>query len=376
MSLGDQFYIITLLVYFAVDTIAALGLSVQFTYAGIPNFGFIVLQAAGAYTAAVLTLGTRGSQTFQHYFIGAKLPFPIPIIAAMAVGALLAVLMGAAVSLRGLRRDYQAVVYLIMSVLATDLVENFPSFLNSSSGLSLIPEPLSSQLNLDYLSYHWIYAVYALVLAGFSFLVVRYLHWSPLGLAWRALRDSEVSAVALGKKAWRLKLAAMAIGGALAGLSGAVLVEFVTAWSPAAWLFPETVALFTALILGGLGNNIGVVLGVLLVPVGLFQATSFLPEFYHPGFIDAMEWVVMGVAILVVLRFFPRGIVPERPRNLQLSRAYATPEDVHSAKKDVHSLTKAARSGLSRRRSVGATGETAESTLVAQQLTGRTEQGS
>lgn len=315
MSTGFQLYTTTILTYAAVYAIGALGLSVQYSYAGIVNFAYIVLQAAGAYTAAVLTLGPSSQNFgFQHYILGFRLPFPVPIIGAMAVGAILAVLLGT-ITLKRLRRDYQAMSFLVISIIATDVIENQKGIFNGQAGLSLIPTPLSGSLHLSLLGYRWAYSAYALVVAGLVFILVRFLGRSPLGLAWRASRDREVAAEALGKDTSRLNISAMALGGAIAGLSGALLVEFITVWAPNAWLFPETFVFFTALLVGGMGNDWGVVAGVIAVPILFLQAPSFLPEVFHAGFIDSFEWVIVGLLTLLFLWFWPNGIVPERPRS-------------------------------------------------------------
>jgi ABC-type branched-subunit amino acid transport system permease subunit len=316
VNAGMQLYVATIVVYFAVYSIATLGLSIQYSYAGVVNLGFIVFQAAGAYTAAVLTLGPDTSiPGFQTYVLGYNLPFPIPLLAAAAVGAILSVAIGV-VALKKLRRDYQAIVFLVLSVVATDLVTSLKGLFNGQAGLALIPSPLQKELGLSYLDYHWAYAIYALVLTVGVYVLCKVLSNSPLGVAWRASRDNESSAAAVGKNVPRIRLSAMAVGGALAGLSGAVLVQFITVWQPNSWLFPETFVLFTALIVGGVGNSKGLILGVIAVPILLLQAPGYLPEFGHAGLIDALEWVIVGFVTMVFLWFRPRGILPERPRRL------------------------------------------------------------
>jgi branched-chain amino acid transport system permease protein len=95
VNAGLQLYLATLVVYFAVYAIAAMGLSIQYSYAGVVNLAFIIFQAAGAYTAAVLTLGPDTRITgFQTYILGYVLPFPIPLFAAAGVGALLSAAVG------------------------------------------------------------------------------------------------------------------------------------------------------------------------------------------------------------------------------------------------------------------------------------------
>ena len=112
MSSAVQFYVTILLIYLGVDAMACLALNLQFGVTGLVNFGFILFQAAGAYTAAVLTLGPSSANGgYQQYIGGASLPFPLPILAAAIVGALLSLLVGL-VGLRRLRTDYQAIVLL------------------------------------------------------------------------------------------------------------------------------------------------------------------------------------------------------------------------------------------------------------------------
>src|SRR5579859_2048161 len=95
MSVAWQFYISTVLIYLGVDVMAVWGLNLQFGVAGLVNFAYIIFQAAGAYTAAVLTLGPAQPASqggFQQYVGGAHWPFPLPILAAGLVGGLLAAL--------------------------------------------------------------------------------------------------------------------------------------------------------------------------------------------------------------------------------------------------------------------------------------------
>jgi branched-chain amino acid transport system permease protein len=90
-ALLPHLYLTTLLVYGGVDAMACLGLSQQFGIAGVTNFGFIIFQAAGAYTAAVLALPPdTANGHFQTYLGGLQLPFPLPWLGAALAGALLA----------------------------------------------------------------------------------------------------------------------------------------------------------------------------------------------------------------------------------------------------------------------------------------------
>ena len=325
MSAGAQFYITTIAVYAGVDIIACWALNLQLGVAGVLNFSFIVFQAAGAYTAAVLTLGPTSTYSgFQHYTGGASLPFPLPFLAAAAVGGLLAVPIGL-VALRRLRSDYQAVVMLVISVIATTVVTNDVGLFNGSAGLSLVPQPLQGALGLSPLSYSWFYVGLTAVICLLVYLVVRRITASPFGRSLRAMRDNEQAIEALGRHVLGKRLIVMVIGGAIAALSGAVLVSFIGIWSPSAWDYPETLVFLAAVIIGGVGNNFGAVVGALIVPVAFAEGTRFLPQIGRPGLIEALQWVAIGALIIGFLWFAPQGLIRERPRK------FARPEDPERA---------------------------------------------
>ena len=314
MSGAIQFYISTLLVYLAVDVMACWALNLQFGVAGLLNFAFIIFQAAGAYTAAVVTLGSAdASGNFQSYILGSSLPFPLPLVAAAVVGAALSLLVGL-ITLRRLRSDYQAMVMLVVSIIATTVVTNEIRLFNGPAGLSTIPQPLADVLNLDPLDYQWFYVGMCVVICTVVYFFVHSITTSPLGRALRAVRDNEAAAAALGKDVTRMRMLAFVVGGAIAAVSGAVLVQFIGAWAPGGWLYPETFVLLGAVIIGGRANQLGSIVGALLLPVGFAEATRFLPPIGRPGLIEALQWVAIGLLILLFLWFRPQGIFPERRR--------------------------------------------------------------
>ncbi|HEY5092234.1 MAG TPA: branched-chain amino acid ABC transporter permease [Acidimicrobiales bacterium] len=314
MSSSMQFYISNLLVYLGVDVMACLGLNLQFGVAGVINLAFIVFQAAGAYTAAVLTLGPQSSLGgFQSYIMGSHLPFPLPLIAAAVVGGALSYVVGLIV-LRRLRTDYQAMVFLVISLIATTVVTNAAGLFNGSNGLALIPKPLESVLNLSPVNYQWVFVGMTFVCTILVWVVVRRITGSPLGRTLRAVRDNDAAAASLGKNVTQMRLIAFVSGGAIAGLSGGILAQYISAWSPGSWLFPESFVYFSAVIVGGAGNNMGAVVGAALVPVAFLEATRYIPQFGYPGLVDALQWVVVGLLTLAVMWFRPRGVFPERTK--------------------------------------------------------------
>jgi branched-chain amino acid transport system permease protein len=315
------YYITTLLVYGGIDAIACLGLSQQFGVAGVTNFGFIIFQAAGAYTAAILSLPPDSANGgFQQYVLGWNLPFPLPLIGATLIGGLLAVPFAAIVG-RRLRGDFAAVGLLVTAVMFNLLVTNFQPFLNGAAGLSLVPQPLQSVLNPLGSAYAWSYSAAAIVLAFVVYRFVRRLTNSPYGRTLRAMRDNDVVADSLGKNLRSLRTSSLVTGGAIAGLSGGLLVGFITLWDPQAWGYAETIVLFAAVIIGGRGNHRGAVLGAILVPLAFEEATRYIPPVPNDAnLVPALQWVAIGLLIVVFLWFRPQGILPERRRIIAGSR--------------------------------------------------------
>jgi branched-chain amino acid transport system permease protein len=311
------YYITNLLVYAGVDALACLGLSQQFGVGGVTNFGFIIFQAAGAYTAGVLSLPPDSANgAFQKYVLGLNLPFPLPWIGAAIVGGLLAVPFAAIVG-RRLRGDFAAVGLLVTAVMFNLLVTNYVPLFNGAAGLSLVPSPLQGSFDPQSAGYQWVYGAAAIALAFAVYWFVTRITNSPYGRTLRAARDNDLVADSLGKNLRSLRTSSLVVGGAIAGLSGGVLVGFINLWDPQAWGYAESVVLFAAVIIGGLGNHRGAMLGALLVPVAFEEATRYIPPVAgNPNLVPALQWVVIGCLILAFLWFRPQGILPEPRRRL------------------------------------------------------------
>jgi branched-chain amino acid transport system permease protein len=311
------FYITTILVYGAVDALACLGLNMQFGVAGISNFGFIIFQAAGAYTAAVLSMPPAATSNggFQQYILGWNLPWPLPWIGAALVGGLIALPFVFLVGKR-LRGDFAAVGLLVSAVLLNLLATNYIPFLNGAAGISIVPAPLQSIFDSQGLGYQLAYGGIAIHLTIFVYFLLRRITESPYGRSLRAMRDNDVVADSLGKNLRGQRTSILVLGGMVAGLSGGILVGFINLWAPGAWGYAETIVLFAAIIIGGAGNHKGAILGAILVPLGFEEITRFLPPFGSPSLVPALEWVAIGLLIILFLWFRPTGVIPEKRRVL------------------------------------------------------------
>ena len=173
------------------------------------------------------------------------------------------------------------------------------------------------------LHYQWAFTAGAILLCALVFWLVRRITESPYGRSLRAMRDNDIVADSLGKNLLSMRTAMLVTGGAIAGLSGGVLVSYIATWSPAAWGYAETVVLFAAVIIGGAGNHWGAVLGALLVPVGFEEVTRFIPQSNSlpPNLIPSLEWVAIGLLIVIFLWVRPQGILPERKRVIKVPAA-------------------------------------------------------
>jgi branched-chain amino acid transport system permease protein len=170
------------------------------------------------------------------------------------------------------------------------------------------------------IQYQWVFVGITAAICVITYLFVQRLTSAPLGRTLRAIRENEAVAAALGKNVTAKRLLAFTIGGAIAAVSGGLLAEQITAWSPAGWQFPETFSFFAAVIIGGAGNNLGVLIGALLVPVGFVEAARYLPTIGNAQLVGAMQWILIGLLIVIFMWFRPRGLLPERRRTFPAGR--------------------------------------------------------
>ena len=318
-----MYYVITLAIYAAVDAIACLGLSQQFGVGGVTNFGFIIFQSAGAYAAAILALPPdTANGGFQTYIGGLGLPFPLPWLGAALAGGLLALPFTFLVG-RRLRGDFAAIGLLVTAVLANLLVMNYRPLFNGDAGLAIVPAPATSAgvFVSTTNTYQWAFVVGSILLAGGVYWLVAHLTETPYGRTLRAMRDNDKVAESLGKNLFSLRTGMLVLGGTIAGLSGGILVSFISVWSPAAWTYAETIVLFAAVIIGGSGNHRGAILGAILVPVGFEEVTRLISDnnpSLPPNLLPSLQWVAIGLLIALFLWFRPQGVLPERKRVIKL----------------------------------------------------------
>ena len=303
-------YLISILTEGAIFGIMALGLNVIWGWSGDFDLAYYGYVAVGAYITLVLTIGPPTAPA--HYILGLQLPYPLAVIAAVLTAMAVGLVVGL-IALRHLRGIYFSIVTLgavyVMYVLAGQYVPLFDGY----NGLSGLFDPMGDWFGLDYQSYQYFFMGLSLVLFVLVFLFMWRISGSRFGMALRTLREDERAAAAFGRDIYRLKLKGYVLGAGLAGFAGALFAAYLSAFNPSAWSPVEVIVLYAAVLVGGRGNIFGVVLGVLIMGVIVQESTRFLPEVpHHPQIVPALRGVIIGLVLVLFLRFRPQGLLPER----------------------------------------------------------------
>jgi branched-chain amino acid transport system permease protein len=287
---------------------AAIGLNVVVGLAGLLDLGYIAFFGVGAYTAAIFS-GAPNAPT------SLKVPFLLMIVVGACVAALFGLIIGAP-TLR-LRGDYLAIVTLAFGEIFTITVNNLdgsagPDITNGPNGIPQIPQLEVAGNNFgDKISlfgfdlpavtnYYWA----ELVLLAIVILAFTRLNSSRIGRAWVAIREDETAAEAMGINTTRMKLLAFAIGAFLAGAAGTLNSHLGTTVTPNSYTFEESVLLLAAIVLGGMATIPGTLLGSTFLFV-LPNRLRFFQEF---------RLLLFGLALIIMMRFRPEGIIPNRRR--------------------------------------------------------------
>jgi len=290
-----------------INGIACLGLNLQWGQTGLFNVGIAGFVGIGAYTSALLT-----SAPADGRFGGYEWPIAAGCIAAMLMTGAASALVGAA-SLR-LRADYLAITTFGIAVMVQLVLRNAEHLTGGNFGVSFIPRPFASVAERPAL-FGTLNLLLVSGLVALLYVALDRLVRSPWGRVLRAVREDERAAEALGKSAARFRLQAFTIGGAIMGLAGALEAHVIGFIAPDNFDSALTFQVWTMLIIGGSGNNLGALLGALLVATiwsvtGLATGALFPPE--DQARAAALRIVAIGVLLAVTIVLRPRGLRGER----------------------------------------------------------------
>ena len=291
-------YLSTLVVLVSSAALIGLGLNFQWGVAGLVNFGVAGFVALGAYATA-LTTGHIG-------WVGAMTAAALVSAASSTVLAFLSI---------RLSDDYLAIVTIGFGEVVNILLLNEDWLTGGALGIANIPRPMSSIIPAS--QYDNVLPLFAILLVGLTFAALEALVRSPFGRALRAVRDDPVVAGSLGKPVLLLRIKAFAIGSAAMGIAGSLHAFYLTYIDPGQFTSITTAYAFMAVILGGRGSNIGLLVGACTI-MALIEATRFLKDALN--MIDgvqlfALRLGLVGLGIILLLRLRPQGLLaePRRP---------------------------------------------------------------
>jgi len=277
-------YALSILTSAAIFILLASGLNIVVGYCGLLDLGYIAFMAVGAYTAGIV------SQSFQLPLI-----FTIPAVLVMTI---LAGLIIGAPTLR-LRSDYLAIVTLGFGEIVRITANNI-AVTGGPSGIFGIPGILTiGDFDLQNPAIFYYFTV--IVVAVFVVWSAR-LGKSRLGRAWRFVREDEDAAEAMGIHTYKVKLMAYIFGAIWGGAGGVLFASHITAVSPQSFVFLQSALVLMAVVMGGMGNMRGVIIGALII--------YLLPELLRD--LAAYRYLAFGVLLVVVMIFRPQGLWPTR----------------------------------------------------------------
>ena len=327
---SETIFVVDLLAIFAIYVIVNLSLNMEFGYTGIPNFGKVLAVGAGAFVAASIPgrifaniAGIEGDYISDNLLMVSQIN--LWLVDNVGIGFVVFFLtLGIAAGVGGgvglltsypvirLRGDYLAITLLAFGESIRIIGNNYTPLVGGTLGVQ-VPDPLSflpDEIRFPIATIGLV--AIAVVVYAFSEKMIR----SPLGRMLRAVRDNEMAAEALGKNSSHVRIKIIIISAALAAIGGALYAFYVGgtiafAYDRASWTFWP----FLMILIGGLANNKGVLIGTLIF-VTLRKFIIFFKdslEGFVPFDVIWLDFLLLGAILLAILLYRPQGIFVEKP---------------------------------------------------------------
>jgi branched-chain amino acid transport system permease protein len=311
--------------------ILAMGLNIVVGYAGLLDLGYAAFFAFVAYTVGMLT--SPSSYFVQQGYVPGWLQHFWPALAvSWMVAALFGVLLG--VPTLRLRGDYLAIVTLGFGEIVPNVFRNAEKYTNGVKGINPIATPSTINLGDHSIRFsssdqrHWYWLMMAIVL--FSLVIIRRLYDSRLGRTWQAIREDEIAAASMGVNLVKTKLLAFALGASFAGFAGSVYSSAFQFVDSSQFQFSVSITVLSMIILGGLGNVYGAVIGALLIggfdrilTDALNPRVHWFGRQTHIHFLANHDlkqdrFLVFGLALVLMMLLRPGGIWQSAQRKAEL----------------------------------------------------------
>lgn len=312
-------YLISVVTVGAITAILCLGVNVSWGWVGQLDLAFYVYVALGAYFASVLELPPSKPQSGLNYayILGLRWPFPLAVAGASVAGAFASGIVGY-LALRRIRSDYIAIITVVTALMVTALLGQDSTIFGGQIGVYGLSQPFNSLLKLGSAGYSYFYMVFMLACLAATYGVVQLLYRSPFGRSLRAVREQDTAAAAFGCNLFSLRLRAYVIGGTIGAFGGALFVGYLQAWNPSSWSIFEVVLILSGVVVGGRGNALGVIVGSALVLSAIPELTRLVPVFGGGSAAGpAIAALLSSLLIILVLRFRPLGLLPERKTTIR-----------------------------------------------------------
>ena len=351
---GNGGFLIGVMADAGVYMLLAIGLNVVVGFAGLLDLGYAAFFAIGAYTYAFVAsdhLAVTPLETTLH------IPFWIALLVGLFMAAIFGMILGAP-TLR-LRGDYLAIVTLGFGEIVPRVFRNLADWTSGVNGISALDTPeLPLWLNgpwsgdalgitapfkiVDPMAY---YVIMVLLLTA-CVIMVNNLIRSRIGRAWMAVREDETAAAAMGVNTVQMKLMAFAIGAAFSGFAGTFYGAKLSLVSPENFGFTVSITILVMVVLGGMGNVPGVMVGSLLIYLVIFIGLPALPDYAanlatavgldelnrangeFPGIaqeVQRLKFLLFGLILVLTMLLRPQGLIPSRVRTQELKKG--TQED-------------------------------------------------
>jgi len=334
-----------------VFVLLAIGLNVVVGFAGLLDLGYAAFFAIGAYTYAMIASNELATSPLHH---AVHVPFWIALFVGLFVAALAGALLGAP-TLR-LRGDYLAIVTLGFGEIVPRVYRNLNVWTGGVFGISAIDPPtvprwlggpwsgdpfgFITDLQLTSANLTGFYIVIVVIIIGVVILVNN-LQRSRLGRAWMAIREDETAAAATGVNTVNIKLLAFAIGASTSGFAGAFYGAKLSVVNSDQFSFTISITVLSMVVLGGMGNIPGAMIGGILLYFILYK---FLPDAPNqvaslfqsiglgwlnqtnpngwPGIgeeVNRLKFIIFGLILVLIMLYRPQGLLPSRARRQELT---------------------------------------------------------
>jgi branched-chain amino acid transport system permease protein len=329
-------------IYIMSYVMLAWGLNIVVGLAGLLDLGYVAFYAVGAYAYALLT-----TVYLPYWFGEAIVPWTFYIV--LPVAGLLAALWGVILGfpVLRLRGDYLAIVTLAFGEIIRLVLINWFWFTKGPQGINVPkatffglpftdePGGFADFFGIPYNRLHFFFFLYYVILglALLTYAMTNRLRRLPIGRAWEALREDEIACRALGINTTNTKLTAFAIGAMFGGFAGSFFAARQGFVSPESFVYIESALILSIVVLGGLGSQLGIVFAAILImgSFELFRELGFLEAILPEG-VEPIQFrmLCVGVAMVLMMRFRPRGLVTRREPTVYLKEKKAVSADLVS----------------------------------------------